>query len=313
MKKITILLAALLGAMLWTGCKDTLETDDPTNPGEKPVAARDSVMLTIEAGKGFDTKALALVTENEKDKINAFWVKDEEVKVFSSESAVSIGTLTATPVSGDATKATLSGTINKTGLAKGQTLTLLFPSATWGYDNQSGTLESIASKFDFARTQVTIENVSETQITTTTKPVTFVNEQNIYRFGFRYGTVDGPTIRTKTLLLTSNQDKLANTVDARTGANTYFAAGVPMTIELSPALDVPSATDHPLIYVAIRNDNKSTKDTFSFTIYDADGATYKGSKDIPSDKLSSHFVSAKTIPLNRLEVSQGSTSVATAL
>ena len=60
MKKITILLAALLGAMAWTGCQNTLEQEAPVVPGEKPEALRDSVTLTIEAGKRVDTKALTL-------------------------------------------------------------------------------------------------------------------------------------------------------------------------------------------------------------------------------------------------------------
>ena len=313
MKKITMIMAALLAAMAWTGCKDTLETDDPSAREEKPVAVRDSVILTLEAGKGINTKALALDTSGEKDQLNAFWKSGEMVYVFASGSETSIGTLTAaTPNNIDNIKATLSGSIDATDLAVGQALTLLFPRATWSYDNQGGTLRSIESNFDYARTQVTIESIESGQITTT-KSTTFENQQSIYRFGFRYGTDEGPTIRTKTLLLTSNQNNLAKTVNAITGANTYFASGVPMTIELSTALTADQAAAHELIYVAIRNDNKSTADTFSFTIYDADGATYKGSKEIPQAKLASPFVSAKTIPMARLELLQYSTNVAEAL
>lgn len=310
MKKITMIMAALLAAMAWTGCKDMLETDDPSAREEKPVAVRDSVILTLEAGKGVDTKALELVDEGQT--LNAFWTLGEEVHVFASGSGACIGTLTATPNNTDKTKATLSGSISTTGLAVGQALTLLFPRATWSYDNQGGTLRSIESNFDYARTQVTIESIESDQITTT-KSTTFENQQSIYRFGFRYGATDGPTIRTKTLLLTSNQNKLAKTVNAITGDNTYFADGVPMTIELSTALTADQADANELIYVAIRNDNKSTADTFSFTIYDADGATYKGSKEIPQANLASPFVSAKTIPMDRLELLQYSTNVAEAL
>lgn len=299
MKKITMILAALLAAMAWTGCKDTLETDDPSAREEKPVAVRDSVILTLEAGKGIDTKGLGLTDGNQT--LNAFWKSGEKVYVFASGLETSIGTLTAaTPNNTDNIKATLSGSIDATGLVKGQTLTLLFPRATWSYDNQGGTLSSIESNFDYARTQVTIESIESEQITTT-KSTTFENQQSIYRFGFLYGD---NTIRTKTLLLTSNQNKLAKTVNAITGANTYFASGVPMTIELSTALTEQEAIDHALIYVAIRNDNKLAADTFSFTIYDADGATYKGSKEIPQANLASPFVSAKTIPMDRLELSQ---------
>lgn len=301
MKKITMIMAALLAAMAWTGCKDTLETDDPSAREEKPVAVRDSVILTLEAGKGINTKALALDTSGEKDQLNAFWKSGEKVYVFASGTDP-IGTLTATPTS-DATKATLRGSISATGLAAGQYLTLLFPRATWSYDHQGGTLSSIESNFDYARTQVTIESIESGQITTT-KSTTFENQQSIYRFGFRYGTVEGPTIRTKTLLLTSNQIKLAKTVDAKTKEKTYFESGEPMTVELSTALTADQAAAHELIYVAILNGNTTQDDTFSFTIYDADGATYRGSKTITSTHLASPFVSAKTIPMDRLELSQ---------
>lgn len=298
MKKITMIMAALLAAMAWTGCKDTLETDDPSAREEKPVAVRDSVILTLEAGKGINTKALALDTSGEKDQLNAFWKSGEKVYVFASGSDP-IGTLTATPTS-DATKATLRGSISATGLEEDQALTLLFPRATWSYDNQGGTLSSIESNFDYARTQVTIESIESGQITTT-KSTTFENQQSIYRFGFLYGD---NTIRTKTLLLTSNQNKLAKTVDAKTKEKTYFESGEPMTVELSTALTADQAAAHELIYVAILNGNTTQDDTFSFTIYDADGATYRGSKTITSTHLASPFVSAKTIPMDRLELSQ---------
>lgn len=114
MKKITMIMAALLAAMAWTGCKDTLETDDPSAREEKPVAVRDSVILTLEAGKGINTKALALDTSGEKDQLNAFWKSGEKVYVFASGSDP-IGMLTATPTS-DATKAKLRGSISATGL-----------------------------------------------------------------------------------------------------------------------------------------------------------------------------------------------------
>ena len=173
-------------------------------------------------------------------------------------------------------------------------------------------MSSIESNFDYARTQVTIESIESGQITTT-KSTTFENQQSIYRFGFRYGTDVGPTIRTKTLLLTSDQNKLAKTVDARTKEKTCFESGEPMTVELSTALTSAQANANELIYVAILNDNTTQDDTFSFTIYDADGATYRGSKTITSTYLASPFVSAKTIPMDRLELLQYSTNVAEAL
>ena len=317
MKKLLTILAALLAAMAWTGCQDTLEIENPTNQEERTGAVKDSVTLTIEAGKQVDTKALELV--NEGQKINAFWREGEEVKVFASGSEP-IGTLTATPKD-DKTKATLTGTISTAGLKSGDNLTLLFPRATWSYEGQSGRLlfdanhptwPSIEKDYDFARAIVAITEVSDSHIITSSS-TTFQNQQSIYRFGFRYGAVDGPTIRSKTVLLSSDRGQLAKSGNAVTGEITCFANGETMTIELPEALTTDEATANTLLYFAIRNGNKTQDDTFSFTIYDNDGATYKGTKLIPQAKLASSFISAKTVPLNRLELPQGATGVSTAL
>lgn len=301
-------MAALFAAMAWIGCQNTLEPEGPERPEDKPEAVKDSVKLTIEAGKTLDTKALELV--NEEKTLNAFWNEGEVVKVFTLDSESPIGTLTATPKE-DKTQATLSGSINVTGLAAGQKLILLFPKETWSYVGQSGNLTSIASNFDFARAEVTITEVSPTSIITGSS-TTFVNQQSIFRFGFRHGS-GGPTIRTKTVLLTSNQGKLAKTVTATTGANTYYEADEPMIIDLPVAVSAAEAAANKLLYFAIRNGNTSADDTFSFTIYDDDGATFKGSKLIPSTHVANPFVSAKNVGMARLELPQGDTEVTTAL
>lgn len=312
MKKILLLMAALLAAMTWTGCQDTLEEDVITDPEETAEAGMDAVAtLTIEAGKGADTKALALADNGTTATISAFWSEGEQVTVFNL-SGSAIGTLTATPKE-DNTKATLSGEITISGLSAGQDLTLLFPAETWSYEGQNGKLlntpahsdwKSIEKNFDFARATVTIKEITASNITTTSS-ATFENQQSIYRFGFLHG---GYTIPAEKVMITSNQNMLTKSVNAVSGSNTYFTSGEAMTVDLKTT---PSAGE--LIYVAVRNGNTTQDDTFSFTIYDVNGATYKGSKTIPSGKLSSPFVSAKTIPMDRLELLQYSTNVAEAL
>ena len=311
-------MAALLAAMAWTGCQNRLELEDPEIPDEKPI--RDSVTLTIEAGKSADTKGLELVTENSIENLNAFWRSGEVVKVFTTGSASAIGTLTATPKE-DKTKATLSGTIVVTGLSAGQTLILLYPKETWSYEGQTGRLlhdevnhptwSSIEKDFDYARAVVTITEVSATSIITSST-TTFENQQSIVRFGFRHGN-GGPTIRSKTVLITSNRNQLAKTVNATTGENTYYTSGEAMRIDLPVALTQAEADANTLLYFAIRNGNKTQEDTFTFTIYDADGATFKGSKTIPASIIDKSFISAKNVGLSRLELTQGTTTVTTAL
>lgn len=309
MKKITMIMAALLAAMVWTGCKDTLETDDPSAREEKPVTARDSVTLTLEAGKGLNTKALELV--NEGATLNAYWRSGEEVKVFAPGSTEAIGTLTATPNSTNNTLATLSGSINAAGLQNGNVLTLLFPRETWSYEGQIGTLASIASNYDFAKAEVTITEIDllseNNKHITTTKSTTFENQQSIYRFRFKYGTNGGSILNTKTVQLTSSHGLLVKNVNMATRDKTNFSSTEPMLIELDQA--------NPFVYIALLlNGDKNQDDTFSFEIYDNDGATYYGSKVIPAASLKKAFVSSQSTELaQRLELPQGETSVATAL
>lgn len=309
MKKTTMILAALLAAMAWTGCQNTLEMDDPSAREEKPVTARDSVTLTLEAGKGLNTKALELV--NEGATLNAYWRSGEEVKVFAPGSTEAIGTLTATPNSTNNTLATLSGSINAAGLQNGNVLTLLFPRETWSYEGQIGTLASIASNYDFAKAEVTITEIDllseNNKHITTTKSTTFENQQSIYRFRFKYGTNGGSILNTKTVQLTSSHGLLVKNVNMATRDKTNFSSTEPMLIELDQA--------NPFVYIALLlNGDKNQDDTFSFEIYDNDGATYYGSKVIPAASLKKAFVSSQNTELaQRLELPQGETSVATAL
>ncbi len=292
------IIAALLcsGLMVLAGCQKEDSDVPQTTPEEK--AELTTYKVTISATKGVDTKALSL----DGTTLNAYWKASDKVKVYKA--GTYIGELSVVPEDGEKpTIATLSGDLTADGLAANDALTLLIPRGTWDYSGQTGVLTdatgSIESTYDYGLASVNIVAVAGNAVTTS--GARFENQQSIYRFGFRYGAT---TIRTKTLLLTSDQNKLAKTVNAITGANTYFASDVPMTIELSTALTADQAAAHELIYVAIRNDNTTEKDTFSFTIYDADGATYKGSKEIPKVNLASPFVSAKTIPMDRLELSQ---------
>ena len=309
MKKTTMILAALLAAMAWTGCQNTLEMDDPSAREEKPVTARDSVTLTLEAGKGLNTKALELV--NEGATLNAYWRSGEEVKVFAPGSTEAIGTLTATPNSTNNTLATLSGSINAAGLQNGNVLTLLFPRETWSYEGQIGTLASITSYYDFAKAEVTITEIDllseNNKHITTTKSTTFENQQSIYRFRFKYGTNGGSILNTKTVQLTSSHGLLVKNVNMATRDKTNFSSTEPMLIELDQA--------NPFVYIALLlNGDKNQDDTFSFEIYDNDGATYYGSKVIPAASLKMAFVSSQNTELaQRLELPQGETSVATAL
>ena len=182
MKKRTIILMALMGVMVWTGCQ----------VAEENVAGEEDVYtwtLVVKAQK-MDTKALAIGegTEATTTELKSVWEAGDEVAVYRNKTL--IGTLTATPDADDAHQATLSGDVTTSGLTAGSTkLTLLTPRTEWDYTGQDGTLldteGSIEKKYHYTlASSVLVTEVSGNRITTA--PATFVSQQSIYRLSFRY-------------------------------------------------------------------------------------------------------------------------------
>ena len=66
-------------------------------------------------------------------------------------------------------------------------------------------------------------------------------------------------------------------------------------------------------FVALRNGDETNEEALTFTVIDADGVTYRGSKTVPAAyKPNGSFVSMKNATLNdRLGVSLSATEVST--
>ena len=66
-------------------------------------------------------------------------------------------------------------------------------------------------------------------------------------------------------------------------------------------------------FVALRNGDETNAEALTFTVIDADGVTYKGTKTIPASyKPNGTFVSMKNATLNdRMGVSLSATTVGT--
>lgn len=303
---------ALVGAIAWTGCMR--EELAPEDPREQLTAAADSVWtVSLQAVKkdAPDTKGLAIEGEEATTTVlKSIWKAGEEVKVFL-ESAC-IGTLTATPDAEDAHKATLSGTVTTTALVAGtSTITLLTPRETWDYIGQVGTLleapNSIEKMYHYtAATGVKVTAVDTEQNTITTENATFVNQQSIYRFCFRYKKSEESKtpITAKSLTITSANGHL---VQSQAVDGSSLAEG-PIAVTLSAASADP-------FFVALRNGDETNAEALTFTVIDADGVTYRGSKTIPAEyKRSGSFVSAKNASLDqRLQLAQSTTGVDTVL
>ena len=285
-------MAALLGAVLLAGCQraeEDLKDEKPQEP-----AAEGAFFLTVEASKGADTKALYLDTSN--NKLDAYWKSTEKVRVYKEGSY--IGQLDVTPGAGDRPlTATLSGEITVSGLSSGDALMLLIPRESWDYTGQVGTLADIESKYDYAKASVTVATISGNSVTTS-QSADFLNQQSVYRFGFKAGT---DAVSVKSFTVSSANDALVRTCSLD---GTATESG---SITVTPA----SATSE-LIYAALRNTRvgSSQADSYSFSVIASDNSLYLGGKVIPATSLDAQgkFISAKTVEVSQTRLTASSTS-----
>ena len=309
MRKSILTIAALACALIWTGCQRIEEELIQEKP-EEPVEEVVSYTITVQAVKadGEQTKGLALGdgTEATTTELKSIWKSGEEVKVYLGTEC--IGTLRATPDGTDAHKATLSGTVTTTNIVAGTTtLNLLTPRESWDYTGQTGVLlasaGSIEKKYHYTlASSVLVTAVDGSAITT--ESATFANQQSIYRLSFRYN--DGVTktpLTTKSVTISSANGQL---VQSR------VLGGATTTGDISVTLGTASADP---FFVALRNGDETNAEALTFTVVDAAGVTYRGSKTIPAGyKPNGTFVSVKNATLTeRLQLPESNTEVTTAL
>ena len=296
MKQKTILIAALTGLLL-AGC----QTDELISEIERPTTGPWN--LTVEASKEIPgqtridgaTKALELSGST----LNAYWIDNEQVSVY--QGGTYKGMLTATATGEKSPQATLSGSIE--GLSKGDPITLLFPRKDWDYTGQDGAAPSptgdLSTKYDYATADVTIQSVSGNNITTS--GATFENQQSIFRFGFKKGDSN---YSVKAFTLASSKGKLVQ-------SRTYESSNWTSTYGLLSVVPTSTPTDK-LYYMAIRNENTTEADKFSFYVIGDDNGLYTGSKDIPTSALvnGQFFNAAVSITLANFAAASGSISSA---
>ena len=283
-----------LGAILLCACQRVAPELEPDHAPEAQ-DTRQVATLTLQASKAANTKALSL----DGNTLNAYWKNTENVVVYD-DAGNSLGTLDVIPGEGEKpSSATLSGTLDVTGVTAGDNLTLWIPRMVWNYTGQVGTLtgeNSIEELYDYASAAVEVATVGENTITTT-GTAHFNNEQSIYRFGFKENE-NALTVRLFVMGAASN--KLVRSV--KSGLPEYGALKVK-----------PAAATSELLYVSLRNesvDPASAGDTFRFIVISADQSAYLGTKAIPASVMDRQgkFISAKGVVVNKVLMPQGSTS-----
>ena len=302
MKK-TLLIFAVLGVLLWTGCAP-VELVPEEVPGNSLLKADSTWTLTVRAEMGDpETKGLAIDGTDEANTtlLKSVWLTGEGVYVYLGEEQ--IGKLTAVEDASDPHYAILTGEVTAAGITPGQTqLTLLTPYSRedWTYVGQGGMLlvndggpsglyNSIAARYHLAQA----ENVLVTGLTTddagkgtlTTNPAVFENQQSVFRFSFRFqnGGVGGKTpIITLGVSIKGDGGGLWKGWNLGTG---------PIPVWLNEPTADP-------FFVALRFEDQTNAETLKFEVIGEDGVTYLGSKTIPAEyKPNGHFVSAKNITL----------------
>lgn len=206
MKSIQMMAALLLAVAATTACTN----DDNATAEKAPVTAGapKTYTLTVTASKGGEATTRALSFDGTT--LNATWAMGDAVRVMKRRTMGSnvdfalLGTLTATTVSADGLTATFTGSLDEDkvttagGLAAGDNLWLGYPGKNLGsstsafvfnYNGQDGTLEKIATNYDYCMTStskskmVTVESVDATTgEVTTSGTASFTNQQAIVRF-----------------------------------------------------------------------------------------------------------------------------------
>ena len=307
MKKNLLTLTALVGILL-AGCQ-TMEEIVPEVTPEVRVTPEGKYMLTVEATKDIDTKALSL----DGSTLNAYWKTGETVAVYLG--GTYLGQLTATAGS-DNTKATLSGVLDSvTGVAENSVLTLLFPRKDWDYTGQNGAAPSedgpLATQYDYATASVTVKSVNTTDRTITVNSAAiFQNQQSMYRFGFKVGGT-GDAIAIKSFTVSSANNALVRS-RSWSGSDWVDNCG-------SISVEAAGTSTLTLPFVSLRNtlvsssyaaDDETVRDKYSFDVIGSDDALYLGEKKIPGKVMTTQgkFISAPSVSITKVELGQSSST-----
>ncbi|MBQ9185525.1 MAG: hypothetical protein IJ151_06615 [Bacteroidales bacterium] len=291
------LIAALLGATL-ASCQKAEELLPEEKPEDKP-AVEQTWKLTVQT---VDTKAM----EIDGTTLKNYWKKGEKVAVYLG--GTKLGTLEVTSETKAATT-TLHGEISKPNdLAVNSELMLLSPGRDddkWTYAGQDGSEPSeagtMATMFNYATSTLSVTALDEVNHTiTASAPTKFANQQSIYRFGFKVGGT-GEAISVKSFMLSSNQNKL---VVNRTYSSDWASEYGILTMT---AAGNPTGN---LYCMAIRNENTTADETYTFSVVGSDDALYEGSKTIGSAHLGNgKFLSAKSISISKKTFAPDATAI----
>ena len=249
--RTALVLTLIIGLSACSGSEDAIEQTTPGSP-----ATAKTYTLTVTATKSPDDNALAraiaeangggatraLGYDEGTKTINAAWAVGDKVQVANENiqrTAVLGGYLEA---KGNGDEVSLTGDLTGRVMIN-DPLLLAYPQLNCDYTGQDGTLDKIASTYDYAYGYAIVTNVSsDGKITAENDgnnggPVQFDNLQAIVRFKLLNKADNSPinaTIVTIDAKNSSSQSMLIQTYDYQTKVPTYG----PITINASPGSNV---------------------------------------------------------------------------
>lgn len=272
----------LIPTLLTLAACQRMELEDPSSPrGE----GGSGWTLTLQATKASDgTKALAL----DGNRLDAYWTDTETVRVFKGGNF--LGFLNVSPGPGaKPIVASLSGSGFGI-LSVYDRLTLMIPRDNWDYTGQSGTLEAIQTRFDYAVATVSVTSVDAGTGTISTTHASFDNQQSIYRFRF---TAGAEPLDPRDFTISAASGKLVQRVSYQDDSWTPAFGPLTVTPAAAPA-------DHSY-YVSLRNDLTATDDTYAFIATGADDALYLGTQTVSASVLDApgKYITADAVTLSK--------------
>lgn len=188
MKKELLHWAFLLVAVFALGAcggDDAEDTPTPSTPST-PSSPTGKWSVTVKASVD-ETRGLSL--SGNTLKVN--WSTSETVYAYYNN--VKVGELHPTANSNNG-NVTLMGDLDTQNYTNGTNLTLKFPRETKDYTGQAGTIEDIATKFDFLEATATISDVNTSACTMIVGSASFVSQQAIVRLTFNQTLQSGDVI-----------------------------------------------------------------------------------------------------------------------
>ena len=286
-------IALIAAAMLTTACNTNDDETQPISTSQSQTAQR-TFTVSIPAtfnGNSSLTKALTIGGTDDAPTAIGRFEESEKVYVYNKTNDFYLeGYLSPTNISSNGKNCTLSGTLTGD-ISADDELTLFYNmnvfyfdgpvvSCYFDYTFQSGTETDLLD--GCMATGIKFESY-ESNTLTTDKPANFEPAQSVFRFMFK--DEDGNAINVKTLFVKSQNDMIV------TG---LYHDGPVYNDAIS--LNLANASTNPYMSLCFANGNDNN-DNLDFTVVDADGNVYKGTKAAPEGGFQNGFFYYNSEPI----------------